>query len=510
MQLRFRIRDELAPLAWCARVDRSSACVTVTHGSGVETGSAGFVEGAWPGAFGDFDFERSHALMGSGGRLADAGLVLSTPCHTLERLHLVRRGDALFASNSLAFVLAAAGLELDPGYSAYKNDLWSIVHGLERCVQELPTRDGPPVRLAYFCNLEITPGLEIRALPKSAPGTWSGFSGYRRFLAETLAGIARNAAAAERKGKFTLLASHSAGYDSAASAALAAEAGCRHAVTFRSGLRLSSRAGVRVAADPVDDSGASIARILGLEVTEYSRDACRGASERCVEEIAAGGDGFDFQFAAYDSLLPGRLLISGFNGDNIWARNQKRVSPRFARHNEHEPPTGTSLGEFRLRVGFLHCPVPFLGAALQPAIHAITLAPEMAPWTLGSDYDRPIPRRILEERGVPRSSFARAKAGSFMALHATHGTASCSVAFEHAYARHRAGLGPMQRAADETVYLARRVRSRLTRWSDRFGLPYLAAPLFYPDIPIPGRASFVVPWGVAALRERYLQALRPG
>ena len=508
MQLRFRVCDELAPLAWCAQVNRSSACVTVTHGPWVETGPAGFVEGAWPGAFREFDFDGTHALMGSGGKLAGARLVLSAPCHTLECLYLVRCGDALFASNSFAFLLAAAGLALDADYHAYKNDLWSITHGLERCVRELPTRGGPRVRLAHFCNLEITAALEIRERPKTVPEPWSDFDAYRRFLAGTLAAIARNAAAAERRRTFSLLAGLSSGYDSAASAVLAAEAGCRHAFTFRSGVQLSPRAGVRVRADPADDSGAFIARMLGMDAAEFSREACRDASARCFEEIAAAGDAFDFQFAALERTLPGRLLVSGFNGDNIWDLLQQHPSPHFIRHTE--PPTGTSLGEFRLRTGFVHCPVPFLGAVLHPAIHAISRSPDMAPWTLNRDYDRPIPRRILEEKGVPRGSFARAKAGSFRALQAARRAATGRADFEEAYRRHRGGLDPLRRAADEIIYLARRARARLTRWSERFGVPNPLAPLYYPDIPIPGRSSFIVPWGGAALRERYLRAIQSG
>jgi hypothetical protein len=262
---------------------------------------------------------------------------------------------------------------------------------------------------------------------------------------------------------------------------------------------------MHAAADQVDDSGASIARILGLEVTEFSGEACRDASAQCAEEIAAAGDAFDFQFAALEKALPGRVLVSGFNGDSIWDRHHKRPSPQLIRLNE--PPTGSSLGEFRLRAGFLHCPVPFLGAVLHPALHAISRSPEMAPWTLHSGYDRPVPRRILEEKGVPRGSFARAKAGSFKALQPTRGIGFGSAAFEEAFARHRAGIDPLRRAAQEMVCLARRARSRLTKWSERFSLPNLVAPISYPDIPIPGRSSFVVPWGVAALRERYLHAI---
>jgi hypothetical protein len=36
----------------------------------------------------------------------------------------------------------------------------------------------------------------------------------------------------------------------------------------------------------------------------------------------------------------------------------------------------------------------------------------MAPWRLRNGYDRPIPRRIAEEAGVPRPAFGQSKMGS--------------------------------------------------------------------------------------------------
>ena len=35
----------------------------------------------------------------------------------------------------------------------------------------------------------------------------------------------------------------------------------------------------------------------------------------------------------------------------------------------------------------------------------ISRSPEMGPWVVGHSYDKPIPRRILEEAGVPRGMF---------------------------------------------------------------------------------------------------------
>jgi len=72
-------------------------------------------------------------------------------------------------------------------------------------------------------------------------------------------------------------------------------------------------------------------------------------------------------------------------------------------------PGGSSLTEFRLRSGFIHFPVPTLGYIRHPSIYAISNSEPLRPWVLGTDYDRPIPRRLLEEAGVPRTAFGRTK-----------------------------------------------------------------------------------------------------
>jgi hypothetical protein len=70
---------------------------------------------------------------------------------------------------------------------------------------------------------------------------------------------------------------------------------------------------------------------------------------------------------------------------------------------------GGSLAEFRLRVGFIHVPAAYFGGVRQPDMLAIAKSAEMRPWSVGGDYDRPIPRRILEEKGVPREAFGYRK-----------------------------------------------------------------------------------------------------
>ncbi|MGH7793073.1 MAG: hypothetical protein ACREOB_12235, partial [Thermodesulfobacteriota bacterium] len=51
------------------------------------------------------------------------------------------------------------------------------------------------------------------------------------------------------------------------------------------------------------------------------------------------------------------------------------------------------------------------------AIHPINRSPEMKPWCVVGNYDRPIARRIVEEAGVPRELFGNRKHGGGGYLH---------------------------------------------------------------------------------------------
>jgi len=495
MSLRFEFKqfDGLPRLAWCARLESGVTTVTVKHGSWVETNQDFFVEGAWDGQFEEGALDQTLLLMGSGGRLVGNQALFATPCHTLERLQLVRRGSSLFVSNSLPFVLAEADLTLHPRYSDYQSDLWSIVRGLGRYVKHIPTRNGPPVRLFYHGNIVIGPDLEISEQAKVSPPRWNGFAEYRSFLVGALAGLRQNATAPQRHVSYDLLSSISSGYDSPAAAALAAEIGCSKAVSFKTGTRYLHDG------SEVEDSGVHIARALGLEVQEFARATYLGANSIAPAEFAACGDSFDLQLAAFEGELVQKLFLTGFGGDVFWDRWNNNPNARIARRL---PPSGDSVGEFRLRVGFVHIPVPFLGAVGHPAIHAISNSPEMRAWMLDNDYDRPIPRRILEQKAVPRLLFGQSKKGSFAAVTWGGHLQSCK-SFEDFYQRHRRERNFWRRAWAAVCYLLSKSRVRWTQTARRLGLPALVPVTTGWDVRPIGRRTYVVAWGSSVLQERY-------
>jgi hypothetical protein len=101
------------------------------------------------------------------------------------------------------------------------------------------------------------------------------------------------------------------------------------------------------------------------------------------------------------------VLFSGYHGDKVWERDPgaKYVGDVLVRGDS----SGLNLSEIRLVAGFVNLPVPFIEARSTASINRVSNSAEMEQWRLGTNYDRPIPRRILESEGVPRDLFGTRK-----------------------------------------------------------------------------------------------------
>lgn len=387
----------LPRMAWCARMRQGLPDTRVLHGPWVEAKADFFCEGAWDGDFERGELETAVSLLGSGARLRGEEVLFATPSHILERLYSVRLREELLISNSLAFLLAQAGDDVDPAYKHYQHDLRSVMRGIGRGRAWIPTRGRRRVRLYEYANLVVGRDLALRALPKRRPAPYTSYDEYVARTKAMCASLHANATAASRAVQFTPLTTISSGYDSPACAVFAQHIGCTTAVTLTQ---------ARAAFDSEDDSGRAIGDILGLEVLEFARDAYLQMND-CPEAefLASGTGGEEVVFGAFERVLPRTMLFTGYLGDSAWeARPIKLFTDLRMAY-----PGGLSLGEFRLRVGFIHLPLPVLGYINRPSLQAIAASPEMAPWSVASDYDRPIPRRLVEERGVPRHLFGQRK-----------------------------------------------------------------------------------------------------
>ncbi len=378
-------------LAWVAKVFPGTPLVQVYHGSCVERGNEFCVEAVWAGRFSEGDFDRTDLVFGSGIRCRGQQIVFVSSGATTDRLWYCWNDPCGYVANSLPALLAVADLSLREDYH-YFPDLRTICNGLDRYQRTLPTT-GKELQVLYFRNL-VYDGKCLREVdkPDDSP-RFETYSDYYQFLKKTAVEIAENSNSPFRKHKITSLTGISTGYDACAAAVIARFAGCRQAVTIR-----QSNSYWRGS-----DSGKAVAERLHLTCREYNRTARHYPWEEAV--WAVSGRAAILNWTQFDYPEPLCLFFSGCRGDMLWERSGEEVSNPFV------VPSISDLGlcEFRLLRGIFHCAVPFWGIRHVKEIRTLSSLPEMKPWTLGTDYDRPVPRRIIEEAGIPRGVFARRK-----------------------------------------------------------------------------------------------------
>jgi hypothetical protein len=498
MRFSFYPVETLPKLAWCAVMRRGDETVRVYHGLWVETRDRFFVDGVWDGPFEDGDIDTSGLLMGSGAKIIGNKVVFATPCHTLEKLHLYKTEELAFVSPSIAFLLAKARCGLDMNYIPYESDLLEQMLGLKHHVGDIPLDNGGKMLLCRYRNIEIGSDLEFHIQPKPEPPSIGDYTGYKAFLLTGLARLAENARDPARAVHYRPLTTISTGYDSTACSALATEIGCKEAVTF---------VNAREEYDCAQDSGIQIGKLMGLHVREYKQDAYRSLSGFPEAEFAAEGEGGpDVVMVSMEDDLRQRLIITGIHGDMVWERQSKYgVTSDIVRDTLH----GSTLSEFRMRVGFVHVPVPFIGCINFPSIHKISNSDEMAPWSVGGKYDRPIARRIVEEMGVERNSFGMRKLAVTTYLPA------------NPFRKKKSVISPNSKESLRRFVIEnKKYRSKLNQmWHANMFFGYhlwrimqkrLKLPPALLPCPIPRRfscspflKSFMLHWGIAMIKNRY-------
>ena len=396
--IRLQRDDSLPPLAWLCRI-RPGREVSAWFGRSVEIVDNGLFEGCYAGRWDEDNFLKASHVFGSGFRLSPDGVWVVTPSHMLEAVYFLEsKVEGLVSvSNSLPALLESGEVAL-PGDFTCMTRFASVVYGIDdydTCLFDLPK--GRVTRVIYD-NVLVTPEGELRPARKSESVDFDDYARYVGFLESTLGSAFANASDPRRTSTYTPLATCSSGYDSAACAVLAARLGCREAVTLS-----HARGGGH-------DSGARVAKALGLAVAEYPRPAAVRDLSEAAPFLASGMGGEDYCFLPFGPVLPGRILLTGFHGGALWG-GKEAPNTVLARIDL----CGSSLQEFRIQQEFLHIPVPIIGARHHSRIDAISRSSEMEPFRLHTGYDKPIARRLLEESGVPRELFGQTKkAGSVL------------------------------------------------------------------------------------------------
>jgi hypothetical protein len=391
--------DSWAPLAWLAIGSKGSDKIEVWHGNHVETHSLWFCEAVWPGPFENGDFDMTDLIAGTGGRLRGDAAVFVTPGNTIDRIVSLETSRRLFVSNSLPCLLQVSRAHIDPSYPRYYEDFTTITKGLASYKSYLKTAAGD-IRIGMNGYVHWNGQRSASTFKETVRRDFSSFDRYVGFLRESLAQLALNMASPTRRYPYRFLATTSSGYDSPAVSALARLAGCEETICIE-----SDRSGGF-------ENGEQVATSIGLRPIVVARDAWRAPEGREVLFIAADGTAEAVPLAGAEPELGCRVLLTGYHGDKVWAKDTRDLSENIVRGDS----SGLSLSEYRLWVGFIHCPITFWGVRQIADLNRLSNSEDMRPWDIPGDYSRPIPRRIAEFAGVPGDSFGLTKRATAVAF----------------------------------------------------------------------------------------------
>lgn len=504
MKFSYRNIQSLPRLAWCAILERHSNVAQIFHGPWVETKENFFVDGIWDGTFNEGSFDNAY-LMGTGGMIKGDKVLFCTPYHSHERIHFFWKGSRLFISPSLAFLLKQANQKLDINYIPYHARLIEMLFGYESHIGSIPLASGDHVQIIHFRNILVDSDLRITILDKNTSPEFTSYEHYRQYLADKLKLFTSNASSEDRSVRYDIMTTISTGYDSPACSVMAQEAGCRDAVTFRTSRPEGSDKTEN------DDSGKTIGELIGLSVQEYDRKAYLSKEGMPEAEFVASGDlGQDFELCAFEKAWEQKVVLIGDHGYYMWGRyhQNKNVHTKLYR----EDTGGDCLIDFRTRVGFIPLRLIFVGALSHPSVYRITNSKEMIPWRADTGYDRPIARRIVEEKGVPRSHFGQKKKAVSILLNKDvrlkHQMKPESyTSFYNYYLHHKKYRNAMKQLFYELMFRLFQANYKLLSIPNtvfaRIGFPMIPGIIPNRFSQAPGMPSFLVHWGLSSIEDRY-------
>ena len=393
----------LTRLGWLAKVPLSPGKIEVFHGSFVECNEEWFVEGCWDGGVQRGDFDQSSYFFGSGVRLRNDGIHVVASRATVDNIHYCQNKTGIIISNSMLLLLSAIGARLNPKY-CYEEEFSGALRGIQHYKKDIPIlhHSISEIFQVYFGNLCIKNGNIFIELP-SCSVHFVSYSQYYTFLTDKIKEIHSNASSPARQHPMTCYTTLSTGYDSSAVSVLASKhCGVDTCITSK-----LSDDGSRFLED-----ARPIAKKLGMKAIFLDPDDS-GLGNRSLLYYSANPHHFEMIFDKATRLFEAQnrpvLLFTGYHGDKVWDKNLR--SEYLSSHICRGDTSGKGLSEIRLKTGFINAAIPFLGARKISQIYAISTSSEMAPWSIGGDYDRPIPRRICEGAGLDRDSFGQKKYG---------------------------------------------------------------------------------------------------
>jgi hypothetical protein len=411
------LADQSVPqLGWVAEVNRRSGKVTLVHGRKVEVRQNFFIEGVWNGPFNEGDFGETDCIFGSGAILNDVSIRFVASASTVDSLFYAEEGMRVTVSNSLPLLLAFIADALDPYFSEYGTICDSVMDGIDDYQRDIPTKKGKVQRQIYR-NLDVSKD-SISQSEKNMPPRFFCFKDYASYRRDNYALIAANARDKTRTYPLEIWSTQSKGYDSSAINAMAMEYGIDKVFTVT---KAKSKYHLAHNDDGMlsDDDGTEICEALGVKCIPINRRAFTESFDDEYLYYCARHHNQDVNLMEIKrhATCVG-ILLTGVHGEILCSKDPFVAAPLMEDSTiKRLDVAGHGLAELRLVVGFIHVPLPFIGARRKADIVKVTETSEMNPWRLGNTYDRPIARRIAEEAGIPRQMFGQSKMGSVVIFH---------------------------------------------------------------------------------------------
>lgn len=392
-------------LAWVAMIDEKQDVITVYHGKYIECGRDWFIEGIWDGPFEAGNFHETDLVFGTGMRTEGNKIYFVSSSSFADRLYYMFYQDRLLVSNSLPCLLALTDIDMDPRRD-YAQFFKSIEKDFENYEKELPVRNGCGKILNILGDNLVYSSGKVTIEAKPSKHHFSDFNSLNAFMSETFQRLKNNWECPVRKNKLMTFSTISTGYDAAAISYFAAQAECHNFFTCFSSDVIGPKF-LRSERKKVDD-GSHIAKHMGKTCIKFDRyDFKRDLSNEIYLFPGmpnARLTNFLPMINYLDRLDQPSILFTGIGGDRAWGSDLS--------DNNYDYGV-ISLSEIRLKAGFIHCPLLFWLSRFRPLLLEISSSNDMKQWSVRSVYDRPIPRRILEEGGIPREAFGYVKKGGW-------------------------------------------------------------------------------------------------
>ena len=501
MKFNYIVKQNLPPLSWLTVVCTRNEIIDVYAGNAVEIFDDFFVSGAWDGDFENGDFDKCNFACCTGAKLNMDSVIFLTPHHLNACIYAIKRKESICLSNSLSFLLAYTGENLDANYYLYDTDFCCEALGKRNLTPPFystaPLKGEKQIMILSFTKVLIDKSLNLRLERRTSDFNFKNFSDYYNGLLSTLRMIEKNIEHPKRKIKYGKITTISRGYDAPTCAVLAHEIGCDEVLTFNRPKHYEK------------DCGTEIAKVIGYKkIYECDGDFAKSNLEFIeAADFASGDSGVMITFEGHKELFKNKILFMGFCGDEFWGIDH----PPY--ENLAYPIEGSSSNSYEifLETNTFLILIPYIGADHVKQIFDISMSKEMEYWRLGVKYDRPICRRIIEEAGVDRSMFGQAKVGAGFCFHydtlKSIGKKLSPLSYQSLlnYSK-RLKYNPFKRFKAYALYFFCNSPVYLSYILNKISIRYWRGPLKKGHLSNPVSTIYIM-WGVDIMKKRYSDAL---